>query len=193
METTSQLLAQIPTTSTPVPITSTAQASSGPPTSFTPVPITSAAQAPSGPTHGIYIAYQTAYLTVPQPPPFLALTQTRYCDEIWSGQWDDQAPLVPNYCNDAVATANEFTKPRTNSPPYPTTTISGIPLATTTNPKPTCNWIPDQATVGPGYLSCDKGPTSVSCEVASESPTSCVAEDAAKITPLIQCIWQAED
>lgn len=188
---TSHLLAQIPTTSTPVHITSTAQASSGPPTTSTPVPITSTARAPSGPTHGIYIAYQTAYVTAPQPPPFLPLTQTLYFDEIWSGWWENQAPLVPNYCNDADATANEFNNPRTNNPPYPTTQISGIVLATT-SPKPTCNWIPDQATVGPGHLSCDQGPTSVSCEVASESPTDCVAEDAV-ITPLIQCVWQAED
>ena len=188
METTSHLLAQIPTTSTPVPITSTTQT----PETSTPVPITSTAPTLSGPTHGVYIAYQTAYVSAAQPYGFQALTATLYSDEIWSGWWgENQAPLVPNYCNDAVATANEFNSPRTNNPPYPTTTISGILLATT-NPKPTCNWIPDQVTVGPGHLSCDQGPTSVSCEVASQSPTDCVAETAV-ITPLIQCVWQAED
>ena len=184
METTSHLLAQTstaPTSSTPVPNV----AGERPPFR----PITSTAQGSSGPTHGVYIAYQTAYVTA---PPFAPLTQTQYFDEIWSGQWENEAPLVPDYCNDADATANEFNNPRTNNPPYPTTTISGILLATTPNSKPTCNWIPDQATVGPGYLSCDINPTSVSCEVASAPPTSCVGEDA-YITPLIQCLWQVED
>ena len=146
---------------------------------------------PTAVTHGVFIAYETYYQSIYEPDAAVAPTATLYFDEIWSGQWTNSDPLVPNYCDNNEASANEFNYPRTNSPPYPSTTITGIPLAGT-NPKPTCNWIPGQSNEGPGHLTCDLSPTSVSCAVANAGPTNCYAETT-EVTPVIQCIWLANE
>ena len=205
METTSRLLNQ--TTATPKPKTTTTrllnQTNKAPkpvPTTSSlldrttatpkPAPTTTSVDVPSGPTHGIYIAYQTVYQNIPVGNGLPPQTATQYFDEIWSGQWENSAPQPPNYCDNLDASANEFGSPRTNSPPYPTTTITAIPMGTG-NPKPTCDWMPDENTNGPGYLSCDRDPTSVSCAVAQAGATNCYAEDL-WITPVIQCVWQED-